>query len=53
MSYDEFKDLCRASWKNEDYIYLSFDKIMEKCADKCFICNKSKEKYLKCIRETN
>ena len=26
LSYEEFKDLCREAWKDEDYNYLYFDR---------------------------
>ena len=42
MNYDEFKDLCRKSWK-DDYNYLYIDRSKKRNQGKYCICNESKK----------
>ena len=51
MSYDEFKEICRKSWE-EDYDYLSIDRSKKGDQGRYFICNESKNTYIKCSPET-
>ena len=51
MSYDEFKELCRKSWK-EDYNYLCIDRSKKTDQGKYCICNESKNTYINCTPET-
>ena len=45
MSYDEFKELRRKSWK-EDYKYLCIDRSKKRDQGRYSICNESKKKRL-------
>ena len=51
MSYDEFKELCRKSWK-EDYNYLCFDRSKKRDQGRDWICNESKNTFIECTPET-
>ena len=51
MSYVEFKQLCRKSWK-DDYSYLCLDRSEKRDQERYCICNESKNTYTECIPET-
>ena len=51
MSYDEFEELCRKSW-DEDENYLCNDRSKKRDQGRCFICNESKNTYKECTPET-
>ena len=51
MNYDEFKELCRKSWK-EDYNYLCIDRSKKRDQGKYCICNESKNTYLQATPQT-
>ena len=51
VNYDDFKELCRKSWK-EDYNYLSIDRSKKRDQGRYCICNESKNTYSECIPET-
>ena len=44
MNSDEFKELCRKSW--EDYNYLYIDRSKKRHRGKYCICNESKKKHI-------
>ena len=52
MSYDEFEDLCRETWKTEDYNYLYIDGSKKKSEGKYCLCNESKNTFIECNSET-
>ena len=43
MSYDDFSDLCRKSWKAEDFNYILFDRSKRKMKLKIVFLTKTKE----------
>ena len=51
MIFDEFKELCRVAW-SEKFNYLCIDMSKNKNEGKYQIFNKSKNKYIECICET-
>ena len=51
MSYAEFKQLCRESWK-KDNNYLKIN-IFKTKLEKYYICNEASEDYILFIPETN
>ena len=52
MNYDEFKELCRKSWK-EDYNYLCIDRSKKRDHGRYCICNESKKTFIEAIPQTN
>ena len=50
MNFDEFKELCRKSW--EDYNYLYIDRSKKRDQGKCCICNESKRTYIEATPQT-
>ena len=52
MTYDEFKDMCRAAW-GEKFNYICFDMTKNKNEGKYRIFNECKTTYIDCIPETN
>ena len=51
MNYDEFKDLCRKSWE-EDNNYLYIDRSKKSDQGKQCICNESKKTYIEATPQT-
>ena len=51
MSYGESKQLCRKS-REEEYIYLCFDRSRKRDRGSYCICNQSKNTYIECTPQT-
>ena len=53
MSYDEFKDLSSEARKDDDHIYLYFDKFKKKRESKNRLCNENKNTFIENTQQTN
>ena len=51
MSYDEFEQLCRNTWK-EEYKYLCIHRSKKRDQGRYCFCNESKKTYTECTPET-
>ena len=51
MRYDEFKAICRISWK-DDYTYLCIDRSTKRDQGRNCVCNESKSAFIECTSET-
>ena len=52
LNYDEFKELCRKSWR-EEYNYLCIDRSKKKDQGRYCICNGSKNTYIECTPQSS
>ena len=52
MNCEEFMDLCREAWENENYFYLIIGRYEKKSEGNSFICIENKNKFVEFRPET-